>query len=203
MEVAAGAPEEDPADAGQHRITQVTVQRRHGALGDAAGKAVAHHQLLAPAQFVQERAEVGEIIAVIGVPHDDKPPLGRGDAAGQRGAVAPGGDGHDPRPGRRRQGLRSVGAAVVRHQDLARHAVLVQPAPGLLHADGYGLRLVEARHHDAEFHGKGSHCHPPPGEATAFSARRTALGFRSFDPNPRPEGHASRSRPPRPPEPPG
>ena len=46
----------------------------HGARLDAAGEAVAHDEVVAAAQRVDERAEVGEVVAVVGVAHDDEAP---------------------------------------------------------------------------------------------------------------------------------
>ena len=50
MEVVDRDAEEQPAQVGQHRVAEVAVQRRHRARLDAAGEAVAHHQVGAVAQ---------------------------------------------------------------------------------------------------------------------------------------------------------
>ena len=80
--------EEQPAEEAQHRVAEIAVQRRHGAGLDAAGEAIAHHQLGAVAQPRHERVERGEIVGVVGVAHDDEAAARRGDAAEQRCAVA-------------------------------------------------------------------------------------------------------------------
>ena len=111
--------EEQPAEKAQHRIAEIAVQRRHGAGLDAAREAIAHDQFGAVAQPRHEGVERGEIIAVVGVAHDDVAAAGRGDAAEQRRAVALCGDRHDARAERVGDLLRAVGAAIVGDQHLA------------------------------------------------------------------------------------
>ena len=57
------------------------MQRRHGAGRDATFESVAHDKVATVAQLFDERHERGEIVAVIGIPHDDEPPARRRDAA--------------------------------------------------------------------------------------------------------------------------
>ena len=58
MEIAARAAEEDAADGGQHRVAEIAVQRRHRAGLDAAVETVAHHQVVAVAQLLDEAVEL-------------------------------------------------------------------------------------------------------------------------------------------------
>ena len=51
MEVADGGAEEKPSDEGEDRVAEIAVQRRHGLLRDAAGEAVAHHEVVAVAEL--------------------------------------------------------------------------------------------------------------------------------------------------------
>ena len=60
VEVADGDREEQPADARQHRVAELAVQARHRARLDAALEAVAHDQVVARAQLVDEGLEVVE-----------------------------------------------------------------------------------------------------------------------------------------------
>ena len=83
-----GVLEEEPAEEAQHRIAEIAVERRHGAGRDAAREAVAHHELVAGAQRCDEGIEIGEVVAVVGVAHDDVAAARRVDAAGERRAVA-------------------------------------------------------------------------------------------------------------------
>ena len=73
-------PKEQPADAAEHRIAEITVQERHGAGRDAALEAVAHDQIAAVAQFRHEGLQAGKIVAVVGVAHDDETAPRRRDA---------------------------------------------------------------------------------------------------------------------------
>ena len=89
------------------------MERRHGAGGDAAGEAVAHDELVAGAQRGDEGVEIGEIVAVVGVAHDDVLAAGRLDAAGEGRAVAADRDRDDAGAFGGRDRLAAVGRAVV------------------------------------------------------------------------------------------
>jgi hypothetical protein len=84
VEVAHRRAEEQPPEPGQHRVAQVAVQRRHRA-GAMPPKAVAHHQVVALTQLLDERVERREVVAVVGVAHDHEGPR----AAGCRPQRAP------------------------------------------------------------------------------------------------------------------
>ena len=127
------------------------MQRRHGAGRDAAFESVAHDEVATVTQLFDERHERGEVVAVIGIPHDDEPPARRRDPSHERASVALGLDRHDARPPGLGDGLRAVGAAVVGDDDLAGDTVVGEAGAGFLDADGERLGLVEARHHHAEF----------------------------------------------------
>src|SRR5258708_32092476 len=90
--VAYSRTEEKIHQPAQTGIAKISVQRRHGAGLDAAAKAIAHNEVVAPAQFVDEIGNLAEIVAVIGVSHDDIFTAGGADARLQRCAVAPFGD---------------------------------------------------------------------------------------------------------------
>ena len=126
------------------------------------------------AQRVDERAEVVEGVAVVGVGHDHEAPLGRGDARAERGAVAPFGHRDDPGPERFRDRLRAVGAAVVGDDDLAVDAQRLHRGPGLRDARGEGLGLVEAGQDDRKLDHGG--VHPPCSDAALGHQDGTWLG---------------------------
>ena len=153
VKVAGPAAEEQPTDAGQHRVSQVAMQRRHGARLDAALEPVAHHQIVAFAQFFDEGIERAEIVAVVGVGHDDVAASRRGDAAEQSAAIALARD----RDHARTQGLGNfpgaVRAAVVGNQNLAVDIPAVDKIFGLFDADADRLRLVEAGHEHGQLAG--------------------------------------------------
>src|SRR5260370_3430434 len=90
--------EEQPADCSYCRVSQVTVRRRHGVWLYASLKPVPHDQVGACAQFFNKLGGVSEIIAVIGIPHDDEPAPSGGDASLQSVAVPFGLNVNHPRP---------------------------------------------------------------------------------------------------------
>src|SRR5258708_8596897 len=96
MEVAHTRAEKEPTDEAQHRIAEVAVQRGHGAATDAALEAVAHHERMPGAQLLDERVEPGEVVAVVGVAHDDVASARGPDPPPQTPAVPPLGHLHDP-----------------------------------------------------------------------------------------------------------
>src|SRR5215813_11385665 len=68
-------------------------------LSSAAGETVAHHQVRAAAQLLQHRHHVAEVVAVVGVTHDDEPAMGRHCRGVHGRAIAADGHRHDPRAG--------------------------------------------------------------------------------------------------------
>ena len=80
--------EEPAAEKAQHRVAEIAVQSRHSARLDAAGEAIADHKLAAVVEPAQEAVESEEIIAVVGIAHNDVGAARRRDAGLQRVAVA-------------------------------------------------------------------------------------------------------------------
>ena len=127
VEITHGRAEKQPSDARQHRVAQVPVQGRHGARLNAAPEAVAHHQVAAFSQLLDERHEIGEVVAVVGVAHDDVPAAGGGDGPHERGAIAAYRDVDNARARTPGDLLRAIRAAVVADHDLAGDVVLPSP----------------------------------------------------------------------------
>ena len=150
VEIADAGAEEHPPDQAEHGIAEIAVQERHGARRDAAGEAVAHHEVGAVAQPRQKQLEAGEVVAVVGVAHDDVAAARRRDPGPQRRPVAALGDGDDARAARQRIFHRSVARAVVGDQDFAGDAGAGEEALGLVDAGRDGLGLVEAGHQDRQ-----------------------------------------------------
>jgi hypothetical protein len=146
------SPQWKPSDEAEHRVAEIPVQRRHRPRRDTAGEPVAHHQVRALPQFVNERHQVGEVIAVVGVAHDDVLAAGRDDAAHQRVAVALLADRHDPGARVGRQLLAAVGAAVVGDNHLAANSARGQESNSLADARRHGLCLVETGHDHGQLH---------------------------------------------------
>jgi len=143
--------EEQPPYKTQHRIPQIAVQGRHGPRRYAAAKAIPHYQVVAFSEFLDERPQIREIVAVVGIPHDDVGALGGLDAAAQGRAIAPGRHRHHPRTVSLRNLLGTVRAAVVGNHHLPIHPQPLETAPRLVDADSQRARLVQARHDDTDF----------------------------------------------------
>src|ERR1700722_1891270 len=86
MEVATGGMEKQPADGGQDRIAEVAMEWRHRAGGDAALETISHDQRVPFAQSGDKVVEPAEVIAVVGIAHDDKT-AARGADPAQKGAA--------------------------------------------------------------------------------------------------------------------
>ncbi len=142
---------EQSADEAQHRIAEIAIEERHRPGRDAAGKAITHDQRHTATQLRNETVEIAEIVTVIGIAHDDIAATRGGDAGLKGRAIAAPFGGDHPRPGRLRQALRTVGAAVIRHQDFAGDSRPRQITLCLSHAAADGGRLVETGHQDGEF----------------------------------------------------
>jgi hypothetical protein len=123
---------------------------RHGAGRDAALEAIAHHQLVAGTQRGNERIEAGEVVAVVGIAHDDVTATCRLNADGKRRAVPPQSNGHHPRAVTLRDLLAAVGRAVVGNEDFARDPRPLEETLRLADAGRKRLGLIEARHQDGE-----------------------------------------------------
>ena len=122
MEVADRAAEEQPAEPGQHGVAEIPVQRRHGAGRDAALEAVAHDEIVAFPKPLDEGVEAGEVVAVVGVAHDDDSGRARPRCRRRGGAVAALGNSDDAGTEALGDLWRAVGAAIVGDEHLARDA---------------------------------------------------------------------------------
>ena len=94
-----------------------------------------------------------EIVAVVGVAHDEVLAAGCGDAAHEGVAVAAAGDVDDASAEFASDLLGAVGAAVVADDDFAGDVVFAEDAHGFFDAGADGVRLVEAGHDDGELEG--------------------------------------------------
>ena len=88
VEIAARAAEEHAADRAQHRVAEISVQWRHRPRRDAAEKPVAHDELIAGTQLLDETFQTAEIVAVVGIAHDHVAAARGTDAAEEGTAVA-------------------------------------------------------------------------------------------------------------------
>src|SRR6185312_9053598 len=88
MKVAHFDVEEKASDPAQGRVPQVAMQERHRARSYAALKAIAHDEIGAFAQFVEEWLQRRKIIRIIGIAHDDVSAAGRANSTDQCGTVS-------------------------------------------------------------------------------------------------------------------
>src|SRR3954453_6772494 len=79
--------EEQVERAGEDRVADVTVQPRHRAGLDAV-HAVAHYEVGAVLQLLEEARDLAEVVGEVGVGHDDVAALGGGEAGHVGVAVA-------------------------------------------------------------------------------------------------------------------
>ena len=124
-----------------------------GSIVPAAGwQPAALHEVVPVAELLDELRHLQEVVAVVGIAHDDELAPRGGDAAYECVAVAPGGHLDDARPHAPCNVLRAIRASVVRHDDLAGGAAGAQRHVRLVDAYGQRVRLVEAGHHDRHLH---------------------------------------------------
>ena len=150
VRVADAGAEEDVEDAGQDRVADVAVQPRHRARVDVVHP-VAHDELGALVEVLDEARDLAEVVREVGVGHHDVA-AARGGEAGQVGAaVAAPRLVDDPRAGRGGQLGAAVLGRVVGDDDLAGDAA-APPAPSSAVRDAaLDVRLlVEARDHDRD-----------------------------------------------------
>jgi hypothetical protein len=98
-----------------------------------------------------ESVEMFEIVAVVGVAHDDVASARLLYASVQRSTVAARSNVHDPGTMPARDLLRSISRTVVGDQHLSLKACAFDEPTGFAYADGDCLRLVEAGHQDGQF----------------------------------------------------
>ena len=96
--------------------------------------------------MLHEARDVAKVVAVVGISHDDELATGSGDAAHQGVAVSLGGNAHNAGSQLLGDFDRTVGAAVVGHDNLARDVGVRNRALRLADAGGQRLFLIQTRH---------------------------------------------------------
>ena len=152
VHVADGGVEQHAPDQRERRVSDPPVRPDHRAFTDASGEPVAHDEIAALAERLEEGSDRREVVAVVGVAHDHVASACGGDASDQGASVALALHVHDLHTELARDRLRTVGAAVVGDDDLRLHAELLDRAARLADAAREGLDLVEAWHHDRQLH---------------------------------------------------
>jgi hypothetical protein len=177
MEIAGVAREEQPTDGSQDRIADVAVLPRHRSRLDSAEEPIAHDEVPAPPELLHKGHQGGEVVAVVRVAHDDVA-AARGKASMvQRRPVSPGGDIHDTRTSSSGKLLRTVGGAVVRHDDLTSNPAFVEKPSRFLNAGCEGLGFIQTRHDDRQLNVIGRIVEP--GHESPFRGLPTPLRARS------------------------
>src|SRR5262249_1505453 len=92
---------------------------------DAAAEAVPHHEVGSGAEGLDERPELTEVVAVVGVGHHDELGSGGGDPSDERASVSLNGDVDDARAELTSHLPRTVSAAIVRDDDFALESELL------------------------------------------------------------------------------
>ena len=150
VEVADGRAEEPAAEEAEHGVAEIPVQRWHRAGAYASAEAIAHDEFGAVAELGEEARSVREVVAVVGVGHQNVLAARSEDAGVERSAVTADGYGDEARAVVVRNLLRAIGRAVVSNDDLAGDAIFAQRGVGLVDAGGESLGLIEAGHDDSE-----------------------------------------------------
>ncbi len=135
-------------------------------------KAVSHHQIGAGLKVSEKAAEIAQIVAVVGIPHDDVTSARRGDARREGGTVTAQVGVNDACAAGRGDRLRSVGAAIVGHQHLAAQLGFRQKRRCLADADSNSFGFIQARNKDGQNAGVRAECAETSAEGAAFEGVR-------------------------------
>ena len=127
------------------------MQRRHGTRQNSALETVTHDQVITFAQLIYEFVQVREVVAVIGVPHENEASPGGGDSSAQGTSIAAGFDGHHPGTAVQGNLLRTIGTSIIRDDYLALDLMPDHGLQNFLDADAHGRAFIQAGHHDREF----------------------------------------------------
>ena len=149
------------------------MQRRHGTRGNSTLESITHDQIIPGAKLFKEGKQSRKIVAPIGVSHYHVFSLRCVNSACQDRAVSRCLHGHNSGTHLGGEFYRTVGAAVIGHDNFAGDAVLREKELRFCDALLQCARLVEARHHDRQFrpHNIQGRASVPPGSpppATAF-----------------------------------
>src|SRR5216683_3645197 len=136
--------EEQIEQGGEAGISEIPVEWRHGAGFDAAAEAVAHDDVVAFPQFFHESRHVAEVIAVVGVAHDDECAMRGRNAGAQRGSITALRYADHTRSVLLGNLDRAVRRSVVGDDDFAGKACLAECLRRLIHAEGQRVGLIQA-----------------------------------------------------------
>src|SRR5438128_1571435 len=123
---------EDGSDGG---ITQMLMQAWHGARLDFAAKAISHDQFRTRAPLANEQRDLGEIVAVVGVPHDYELSPGFFDPLAQSVAITTSAGVHDAGTVLLSDFERAVGRTIVSDNNLSGNAHLSEDCQCFIDAE--------------------------------------------------------------------
>ncbi len=150
--VAGAGPEEQVQEPTQAGIADPFVEPGHRAGTNRAFESIAHDDVGPAAQPVDEPAEIGEIVAVVAIAHDDVAAASVRKAAPQGVAVTL--ERMPDHAGPCSDGDLAAAVGMSRCRRSALHRLNAEPLhrlPSLVDADRQRALFVQARHHDSQF----------------------------------------------------
>jgi len=131
------------------------MQVGHRSRAYASAEAMSDHHGIALAKGIDKPIKLREIVAVVGVRHDDEASSCASDAAEERAAVALLRDMNHACSGAARKFRRSIRGTVIRHENLSVDPGALQETSGLPHAGHHRLGFVQARHENRQLEAPG------------------------------------------------
>ena len=128
------------------------MKSRHCSGFDATSKPVSHNEVGSAPKRLDERPEIGEVVTVVGIAHDDELALGIGDASSESSAITTNRNIDDTRAFGTGNVLRTVCTAVVGDHNLAVDTQTCDRGLGFTDTHRKRFCLVEAWENDSEFH---------------------------------------------------
>jgi hypothetical protein len=150
VEVADLVSEEQATNKAQYWIPKVAMERRHGTWRYPTPKSITHHEIRTSTESFKERRESREVVAVVGIAHDDVPAAGSQDPTEQSVAVSTLGYGDHASASALRYKLTTIRAAVISNDDFSVNVVLCQERDSLPDARTDGLGFIQAGHEHCE-----------------------------------------------------
>ena len=145
-------PKSASSQPGQKRYTQIMVAEGHGSRSNVSAKTVSHHQVPALVKPFQNRVQSRKIIAAIAVSYDDIPAFRRSNSAPNGIPIALFRNRDHPCTGGSCQFRGSIGAAVIRNQNLSQNLSGLQIRRSFLNAGSHRGSFIQAGHQDRQFH---------------------------------------------------
>src|SRR5579884_1519589 len=154
MKITKRSPEKCLADSRKNRIPDVSVLPRHRSRLDLAGKAVAHHQVVARAQTIHKSFEAGEIVTVVRISHDDVLTARGLTCVIKSRAITTYRYVYYYCTCFRRDSLGSIRRSVIADHHLAVDSVARKEIKGLVKTRAQCLGFVQARHYNTQLNGR-------------------------------------------------